>query len=123
MILGPTGSGKELVARALHKTSDRRARPLVAVHCGAIPAELIESELFGHLKGSFTGAHADRAGLIAAADGGTLFLDEIGETPLVDAGQAAAVSTGGKLSAGRRAGAKARQCPRASAPLTATSRR
>ena len=82
MILGPTGSGKELVARALHKASDRRARPLVAVHCGAIPAELIESELFGHLKGSFTGAHADRAGLIAAADGGTLFLDEVGETPL-----------------------------------------
>ncbi|QGM97740.1 sigma-54-dependent transcriptional regulator [Methylocystis parvus] len=81
MILGPTGSGKELVAKALHKASARRDRPLVSIHCGAIPAELIESELFGHLKGSFTGAHADRAGLVAAANGGTLFLDEVGETP------------------------------------------
>ena len=82
MILGPTGSGKELVARALHRASPRRAKPLVSVHCGAIPAELIESELFGHLKGSFTGAYSDRAGLIASANGGTLFLDEVGETPL-----------------------------------------
>lgn len=81
MILGSTGSGKELVAKALHKASERRDKSLIAVHCGAIPADLIESELFGHLKGSFTGAHADRAGLIAAADGGTLFLDEVGETP------------------------------------------
>lgn len=81
MILGPTGSGKELVAKALHKASTRRDRPLVSIHCGAIPAELIESELFGHLKGSFTGAHADRAGLVAAANSGTLFLDEVGETP------------------------------------------
>jgi len=81
MILGPTGSGKELVARALHEASPRRKKPLVPVQCGAIPAELIESELFGHLKGSFTGAHADRDGLIAAAEGGALFLDEVGETP------------------------------------------
>ncbi len=82
MILGPTGSGKELVAKALHKASGRRDKPLVSIHCGAIPAELIESELFGHMKGSFTDAHADRAGLVAAANGGTLFLDEVGETPL-----------------------------------------
>jgi DNA-binding NtrC family response regulator len=82
MILGPTGSGKELVAKALHRAGARAGSPLVSIHCGAIPAELIESELFGHLKGSFTGAHADRGGLIAAAHGGTLFLDEVGETPL-----------------------------------------
>jgi len=81
MVLGPTGSGKELVAHALHKASARRG-PFVAIHCGAIPAELIESELFGHFKGAFTSAHADRPGLVAAARGGTLFLDEIGETPL-----------------------------------------
>lgn len=82
MVLGPTGSGKELVAKALHKASARRDKPLVSIHCGAIPAELIESELFGHLKGSFTGAHADRAGLVAAANRGTLFLDEVGEMPV-----------------------------------------
>lgn len=82
MVLGPTGTGKELVARALHTGGPRRAAPFVPVHCGAIPAELQESELFGHLKGSFTGAHHDQMGLIAAAHKGTLFLDEIGEMPL-----------------------------------------
>lgn len=81
VIQGPTGTGKELVARALHKTSQHPNGPLVSLHCGAVPADLLESELFGHLKGSFTGAHRDQPGLVAAAHGGTLFLDEVGEMP------------------------------------------
>jgi sigma-54 dependent transcriptional regulator, flagellar regulatory protein len=79
MICGPSGSGKEVVARAIHAASARAAQPYVALNCGAIPAELIESELFGHEKGAFTGAQARRTGHFENADKGTLFLDEIGD--------------------------------------------
>ncbi len=79
IIFGESGSGKELVARAIHRLSDRREREFVAVNCGAIPRDLMEREFFGHLKGAFTGANADKGGFLDLADGGTLFLDEIGE--------------------------------------------
>jgi hydrogenase-4 transcriptional activator len=82
LILGETGSGKEVIARAIHARSKRRAGPILRVNCGAIPPELIDSELFGHERGSFTGAAAMRKGWFERADGGTLFLDEIGELPL-----------------------------------------
>ncbi len=81
LITGETGSGKELVARGVHDQSNRAEKPFVAINCGALPESLIESELFGHRKGSFTGADEHRVGLFEVADGGTLFLDEIGELP------------------------------------------
>ncbi|HAE87385.1 TPA: sigma-54-dependent Fis family transcriptional regulator, partial [Candidatus Marinimicrobia bacterium] len=81
LISGESGTGKELVAQAIHRLSNRKNRPYIVVNCGAIPSGTIESELFGHKKGSFTGATEDRKGFFEAANQGTIFLDEIGELP------------------------------------------
>ena len=82
LIQGETGTGKELIARAIHYNGSRKSKQLVTINCGAMPPELLESELFGHKRGSFTGATSDKAGLFETASGGTIFLDEIGEMPL-----------------------------------------
>ena len=82
LLTGPTGAGKEVLARVLHEASNRRSGPFVAINCGALPESLIESQLFGHERGSFTGAHKTHKGLFEQAHGGTLFLDEIGDMPL-----------------------------------------
>jgi transcriptional regulator with GAF, ATPase, and Fis domain/CheY-like chemotaxis protein len=87
LVLGESGVGKELVARALHEQSSRAGGPLVKVNCASVPRELFESEFFGHIRGSFTGAHKDRVGRFELADGGTLFLDEVGEIPLEQQGK------------------------------------
>src|ERR1019366_6308848 len=82
LIRGETGTGKELLARAIHQNSRRKDKPFVVINCGAIPKDLLESELFGHVKGSFTGALSPKRGKVEVADAGTLFLDEIGELPV-----------------------------------------
>jgi two-component system response regulator PilR (NtrC family) len=117
LIVGESGTGKELVAKALHRLSPRAGGPFVTVHSGALPADLLESNLFGHVRGSFTGAVADKKGLFKAADGGTIFFDEIGTVPQT---QANPVRPPGARVPARRRGRAHPLDVRASPPRTPT---
>jgi DNA-binding NtrC family response regulator len=121
LIHGETGTGKELLARAVHCNSARRDRPFVTINCGAIPRDLLESELFGHVKGSFTGAVAHKPGKVETADTGTLFLDEIGEMPLELQVKVLRLIQQGEIEKVGAARRRASMCA-SSPPPTATSR-